>query len=183
MPKGKTLWRVPLGIFVLMMLVAGHANQAAKTAKMPSLTAQDYADIEQLYSRYVHGIDSGAENGNLFGNTYIRDAVFIDQNHEVITGRDKLVARYALPKHSLTNPDHFTWNVMIEPAPWGAVGHAYLSIVRLGKAGHPAEMDGLYYDSLVKTPEGWKFQKRHFAQDFPEPESVTQALAKAGQTK
>src|SRR5437016_4888645 len=128
--------------------IAGHAEPL----KGPGLTAQDYADIQRLYAQYGHGFDSKADDGQLYGDVFTNDGVFEDQFDRWTYGRDALLVQYGHTRTGRPNPisnSHSTWNVLIDPAPWGAVGRAYKSMgVAFGPDGQPrgAGVPGVYFD-------------------------------------
>ena len=53
----------------------------------------------------------------------------------------------------LKTPRHYTTNILIEPTAEGAMGAVYVFDPSSGRT-------GIYDDQLVKTPEGWRFEKR-----------------------
>ena len=61
---------------------------------------------------------------------------------------------------------HWVTNVVIEPAPGGAIGKTYVGIFDIGNGGNGAKSrvdhGGLYNDVYVKTPQGWRFKSRSF---------------------
>jgi len=58
-------------------------------------------------------------------------------------------------------PIHYVTNVLIEPTTEGAMGAAYLLVVSSLDGNPPAVIRrGVYSDQLVKTAEGWRFEKR-----------------------
>ena len=51
-----------VGVVVLLgVVLVGLLSQ--RVSKAPGLTAQDYAEIQQLYARYAHGIDAKIDDG------------------------------------------------------------------------------------------------------------------------
>ena len=61
---------------------------------------------------------------------------------------------------------HWVTNVVIEPAPGGAIGKTYVGIFDIGNGGNGAKSrvdhGGLYNDVYVKTAQGWRFKSRSF---------------------
>lgn len=143
------------------------------TPDAQALTPEDYAEIRHLYARYAQGIDSKAENGALYASVFLPDSQFINQHTEsdpydqpdALVGLEALTKQYGRSRTgepSDIGVSHPTWNVMIEPAPWGAIGRAYMH-------------DGYYVDTIVKSPQGWRFKHRNFRMDFPDaPDSFHQ---------
>lgn len=150
------------------------------------LTAQDYADIQHNYAQYPHGFDSHVEDGAWYLGVFTDTAEFTDQYDRKAIGRDGLYKTYILGRP--TQPiafSHSTWNVMIDPAPWGAAGRCYTGG---GRANDPTKTDsspgllGDYTDIHVKTPDGWKFQERKFWQHFVRPVASGAGRQTPGQT-
>ena len=126
-----------------------------------SLTALDYAEIHELYSRYSIGIDSG--NGDMFGGVFTVDGAF-ELPGTTIQGREQLTQVAARPggDKGPTNVSHVNANITIEPSADGATGTAYFLRVKLGQSGEPSMLTGggIYRDTFVKTAEGWRIKKR-----------------------
>lgn len=141
-----------------------------------SLTGEDYAQIQHLYARYAHGIDSRADNGALYASVFVPDSRFINQNAnpegEGLAGREAMIQQYGRNSDGKPNPitvSHTAQNIIIEPAAWGAVGRAIMH-------------DGYYVDTLVKTPEGWRFRHRNYRIDFPNTVEAFERAAARRQT-
>ena len=132
----------------------------AAAAKAGPLSATDYADIEHLYARYAHGIDSKADNGALFGSVYLPDSFFRAEFDNYVTPNEKLMQTYGRTPSGQPAPiiagGHQTYGIVIEPAPWGAYGLAHMG-------------NGAYYDTLVKTSDGWRFKARNCRWDIAFP--------------
>jgi hypothetical protein len=144
---------------IVAALVAGVAFATpAYAQKAKPLSAQDLADIQQLYARYAWSIDTHEDNGNVYASVFTPDGIFYGPNDSKVQGRDAL-AKYNLTMGKAnTHPTHFNMNLKVEPAPGGATGSCYLLITGGDK---PAlGMVGTYKDVLVKTGEGWKFKER-----------------------
>ena len=140
-------------LFVLGVLATVVFQQVGQTA--PALTALDYAEIDQLYARYAVTFDIG--NNDLFRQTFTEDGVFVTTNPD--SGDPVPIEVWAAEPpeepNAVRTPLHYTTNILIKPTAEGATGVAYLRGGRTGRT-------GVYYDQLVKTPEGWRFKKRTF---------------------
>jgi len=161
---------------------ASEAAQNVRVSKRPAgaiapkgsnLTADDFAAIQQMYARYAHGFDSKVDNGGLYLSVFTKTGRFTDQYNSVADGFDGLDKRYA---HSPTGQPapigfgHSTWNVLVDPAPWGAVGRSYTGGGRLNTLSESSPgLLGEYLDMLVRTNDGWRFERRTFRQDFQRP--------------
>ena len=71
---------VVIGVFVGLAL-----PQPRLQGARGSLTALDYAEIQQLYSRYAIGVDSG--NADMFANVFTADGTFELPGGKTIQGR------------------------------------------------------------------------------------------------
>lgn len=136
-------------------------------AHAETLTALDYIQIEQLYSHYAHYLDTA--DGTKFANLFTPDGVFITNKpgYGNIKGRkalEEFAAKAGAPP-PIVRAAHSTTTVMIDPAPGGATGSAYLM------AGTGADQGYVYTDSFVKTVEGWRFKTREVRQNTPEKPS------------
>ncbi len=147
---------VPVVFAVLGVLAVAQAQRARQ-----SLTALDYAEIQQLYSRYAIGVDSG--NGDMFGGVFTPDGTFVLPGR-TIQGRKQLTEIAASPGDNKgpTNVSHVAVNMVIEPTPEGASGTSYFLRVKIGQKGEPSTLTGggIYRDTFVKTSEGWRIKKR-----------------------
>ena len=178
--KHKTL--VPPGApRAAIMAAASTSGMGTKEAKAESrknpgqeLTADDYAEIQQLYGRYAHGYDSKVDNGVTYLSVYTKTGRFTDQFNRIVDGFDALDKTYAHSATGAPNPigiTHSTWNLSVDPAPWGAAGRSYTGGGRINAPGsNPSPgLLGEYLDMIVKTPEGWRYERRIFRQHFPRP--------------
>ena len=160
MLKRNTL--VTLSVFVAT-LAALDAQQTGNTGS--TLTALDYYEIQQLYARFCHGLDSAAENGYLFADVFAADGVYVDPTGRSYEGRERLseLARQNPDgRKSLTNMSHYTTNVIITPVPGGARGQGYVLVSTAAPQGGGVNAAGFYQDDLAKTADGWRIKKRTF---------------------
>jgi hypothetical protein len=150
------------------VLVRGQ-QPAGGTRKASALTPQDYLDIQQLASRYAYAMDSGAGNGDAYADLFASDGEFVGPSGST-RGRQALaeLGRTGfVDGHKPANGvAHFVMNHVIEPAPGGAAGKAYVVLVNIGESGKPggefSEVGGHYEDQYVKTAAGWKFRRREY---------------------
>jgi hypothetical protein len=157
---------------VLAAIVLGFSGTSAQQPTSPTamLTVLDYLEIEQLVYRYGYALDSGADNGFAYADLYAPDATFTGTNQgpsgRTYEGRDRLAALARGGKRGPNFVSHYVTNVVIEPAPGGAVGRTYVGILEIGNGGNGAKSrvdhGGLYNDVYVKTPQGWRFKSRSF---------------------
>jgi uncharacterized protein (TIGR02246 family) len=155
------------------MVIAVTALVAAQVQRPATLTPDDHAAIQQLYARYAHGLDTAADNGQLFMRVFTTDAVLTDVDGKTYKGHQQLaeLARSGSNAKGPANASHFIYNVLIEPTPGGAVGKSYIVVAQLTTPGTPAAVitGGQYHDVLVRTAEGWRISSRTFvrANNYP----------------
>lgn len=137
-------------VAVLMLSVAALRGTAQQSAG-GTLTTQDYIDIQQLYARYNHLIDSGDAEG--YAALFTPDGSFNTNK-----GHDGLVA--FIKNRNAPNLRHWNTNLVITPTPDGARGSVYLMFLNVGTRPATVGNAGQYEDTLVKTPQGWRFRTR-----------------------
>lgn len=159
-------------VVIALALVAFLARDASTAA---TLTAQDHAEINQLYARYSYGVDTQADDGWLYARTFTEDGEFHYGAPQPARGRAELreLARPGGGWDQGTGGQPRSWhvptNILIEPTADGAQGTAYLLLVNGAEAGGPVITGrGIYTDEIVKTSEGWLFKSRAYhPEDFP----------------
>ena len=122
------------------------------------LTAEDHAQIHQLYSRYVQAIDFG--EAVAWADTFTPDGSFGDS----VTGRDALIA-FAERYHEENGdaPRHWYGALVLTPTAGGAEGRCYA--VTFNSRTRSLMWTGTYRDTLVKTADGWRFSLRQLTMD------------------
>lgn len=168
---------------VLACTQAWHATAHEMFDKAPpdamELTAQDYAEIQQLAVRYAWVLDHCTNGGYDYADLYVEDGQFSAaeewgttsnaQRTFIAKGRDELAraagggedGRCVDPAEYIgSGLTHIVTNHLITPTRDGAVGRHRL--IAVGVCGYPhlMELQGGYEDVYVKTDEGWKFQSR-----------------------
>ena len=153
-----------LAVAVALAGVAVRQAVQAKGEGGAKLTTQDYIDIQQLYARYTHALDSG--NGKAWGETFTQDgqmwsdtALTTYPNYTMV-GRDQIAAYLKGPARERPRVGHVNANLVITPTATGATGRVYLLLMNLESAPARVTGGGVYDDILVKTSEGWRFKKR-----------------------
>ena len=153
MLKRNALPLLVLSIGLASLTLAGATWASAQQARRAgSLTFEDYLQIQLLYSRYYHAIDAADAEG--WAGTFTPDGVFND-----IKGHDALAAwiERAGPNRPLR---HLHSNLTLTPSTEGASGSVY--VVQIDKTAKPLTVASYsrYDDTLVKTPQGWRFKTR-----------------------
>lgn len=127
-------------------------------AQAGSLSPADYRAIEQLYARNTMAFDSAEQRGEAFAATFTADGVFVSPAGSA-SGRKALAAVAA---KNVPGLHQWVSNLLIESAPNGASGLAYVVRANVSASGEITE-GGMYRDDLVKTPDGWRFKRRVYA--------------------
>ena len=145
-------------LFTMLTLALALAGATAADAA-EKLTADDHAEIQQLYIKYARTIDSG--DAMAWAHTFTHDGVFGDS-----VGHDPLVA-FAKGFHENMKGHARHWNdeVLITPTDEGADGSCYLILYNTGTAPPTVVVTGIYNDKLVRTPDGWRFKMRSVTPD------------------
>lgn len=145
---------IAIGVAVLL------AGAAAQAQSGKALSKEDRAEIQELYARYAHAIDSG--NGQAYMGVFTEDGVLqsvvADRPDGGFTMKISDIAKGAKLRER-PKITHFYSNIIVDPAPEGARGQVYVLLMDLQK--NPAITSGsVCDDSIVKTKGGWKFKKR-----------------------
>ena len=148
-----------LTLVVFFVVVAGLAvGYVRKSSAAGSLTVQDYADIQQLYSRYYQTIDAG--DSEAWANTFTSDGVFNTNTR----GHDSLVESNR--RGGRNRPlRHWHSNLTIAPTAEGADGSTYVMQIDITTKPPSISTYSRYDDKLVKTPQGWRFKIRQRSSD------------------
>lgn len=155
LPLEQQLWGILVKqLFVSMAL--GALALVASAAHAEPMSAQDYFEIQQLYAKYNHAIDSG--NAEAYADTFTPDGVFNGN-----AGREaliKFIKETWLGRMNGATRQHWNTNLMINGDAKSAKGSVYLMLVDLSTKPVSIMAMAMYDDELVKTPQGWRFTKR-----------------------
>lgn len=154
-----------LGAAAAVVLAGVGWVHAEQQGHHPTLTAEDYIEIEQLYARYVRAADmGGAGDGSDYAATFTSDGQFGDTN--AIQGTDALKGLITNFHERLRRDGwssrHTYSSLQITPTPQGAKGSVYALIFNVTAEPPFVDHSGVYEDWLVKTGSGWRFKKRIF---------------------
>jgi ketosteroid isomerase-like protein len=151
-----------LAVCAIVALAALTLGTGATSAQ-GSLSQADYTEIQMLYAKYAHAIDSGDAAG--WAATFTPDGVFGNSK-----GTEQLKA-FAQGFHSRFKGNARHWNneLVITPTSDGAKGTCYFYL--LDVTTKAIVTTGIYTDALVKTPAGWRFKERVAKGDVPPPAS------------
>jgi hypothetical protein len=170
-----------LGLLALVCGPCAFAQELVPKAPPDAmkLTAQDYAEIQQLAARYAWLLDSCVNGGYDYADLYVADGQFSvaeafgttsnEQRKFVTQGREALAkAAGGDGKGGCVDPKtqlgygltHIVTNHMIVATKDGAVGKHRLLTVGVCGYPHLIELQGGYEDAYVKTNDGWRFKSR-----------------------
>jgi limonene-1,2-epoxide hydrolase len=160
---------------------ASSAPPSVDAQSMPHwFTAQDYADIDQLFALFGYGFDSAAADGYEWANLFTPDGIFVNGTAiGQMKGRDTLAAfasgRLNFPGGfaSITlgpgparNPlaiQHILTDIELTPSVDGAVAKVYRLNATIGNDGRPSlAPGGVYHVLLARTAEGWRFKENWY---------------------
>ena len=158
-------------IFVAALAAGVAFAVPAYAQKAKALTAQDLAEIQQVYARYAWSIDTHEGNGKAYADTFTADGVFYGPGDSKVAGREALAAYNLKMGTANKAPTHFNMNIKIDASPEGARGSCYLLIT--GGEKPTVGTIGTYKDVLVKTSEGWKFKERRLHLNAMPPASAS----------
>ena len=151
---------VGVGATIGWMSAPGSAAAAAGT-----LTAQDYAEIQQLYWHYNHGGDF--RDSELWLSAFADDAVFTVVGGQTLRGMEELKAMRVDRDAGEGDRGRRHWNNgwRIVPTADGAEARVYWILVDVSGGAPNTVASGYYDDTYVKTAEGWRFETRTISAD------------------
>ena len=135
------------GVFALVM---PHPNTAAASSMCPTRGAP------------WHVGEPDAIRGSMPDKAGLDVCIF------TLNGSDDLAAMaVGFHKANGTSSRHIYTNLRITPAPDGARGLVYFNALNVSTKPPTNTNSGIYEDTLVKTPDGWRFKKRVHTHDGP----------------
>ena len=157
-------------LLVVATMVAGGAVwlHAQRKPGPPTLSSQDIFEIQQLYGYYTRDVDPGSERDASW--LFTNDGTFETPQGLKLNGQQQLKEFYeGLRKRQSFGIRHINSNFLLHATPEGARGTAYMIGVERRDASNPIAVTvfGVYHDTFVKTPEGWRFKARMFRPDGP----------------
>ena len=148
-----------VGVGVAIGYLSAQSNVSAAS---DGLTAQDYADIQQLYWRYNHGADFG--DADLFVSAFTDDAFVKSSNGQEYVGKKEIdgfiSGSLARMPAGDTGRRHWNNGWRITPSAEGARGRTYWLLLDVGTGQPTNDRSGYYEDVYVKTSDGWRIKSR-----------------------
>ncbi len=102
------------------------------------------------------------------------DRAGLDVCIATLNGSDDLAKMAETLHQGNGNGRHIYTNLRITPAPEGARGFVYFTGLNVSTKPPTTTTSGIYEDTLVKTPDGWRFKKRILTLDGPDATSSAQ---------
>jgi len=143
---------------VALVTIAFQHWLGAQNANAGPLTVQDHLEIEQLYARYYHAIDSG--DADAWAATFTEDGAFNNTK-----GQDALKAMIRNSTANGTSLRHWISNLLLTPVPGGVEGKVYVMQVDISSTPISIATYSRYDDLIVKTSRGWRFKDKHRSTD------------------
>lgn len=137
--------------WLLALIVTGGLAVPAQAQNAAKLTAEDYAEILQLYFQYPLLLDSGDAEG--YAALFTDDGSFGDR-----VGRQALLDFVRGRQASTVR--HAPLTPIITPTAEGARGVVLNLFIDVAKSPAVVTRVTQYRDTLVKTPNGWRFKTR-----------------------
>ena len=147
---------VGIGAVIGYLSALGNVSEASG-----GLTAQDYADIQQLYWRYNHGADFG--DADLYASVFTDDAVLRSSDGQEHIGKDEItgfISRSLAGRTGDTGRRHWNNSWRITPSAEGARGSTYWLLLGVSTGQPTNSRSGYYEDVYAKTSDGWLIKSR-----------------------
>ena len=154
------------GLTCAILSSAAAWGYAQREPAKKMLSAQDYTDIMQLYAADAHASDMGGPgDGSDFVANFTPDGAF--GNNKGPDALRKMIKNYheRLKKEGYSSR-HTYHSLTFTPTADGAKGVAYVLIFNASAKPPFLDRGGVYDDTLVKTPQGWKFKQRNLKREF-----------------
>lgn len=148
-----------VAVALVALLVVG-GWMYTRTEAAATLTAEDRAEITQLYATMYQGSDF--RDADLWLTAFAEDGVFVFPTGDRVAGHDALMA-WRLQAFGGETGDskrrHHVPNIRIVPAAdGGATARAYWIELDVGSNPSTIKNTGTAEDIFVKTADGWKFK-------------------------
>jgi len=150
---------IVFGLLGFLAVAAGFAQQTS-SRRTTSLTAQDYVDIQELYSRYSQGTDY--QDAALFASIFTPDGVFKPGPSPEIVGVKAITEwrQQSFVKGGQRRQRLYNSSLILRPTADGATGRGYYALYVVSSKPAILTTTGHYDDEFVKTSEGWRIKKR-----------------------
>lgn len=138
-------------------------SAAAARAETPRLETQDYLDIQQLYARFNHTLDT--RRADDYAELWTSDGEFVPgrgpgrgkEDRTPIKGR---AALHAMAKGPGNGGRHFVTNLILTPQAGMVKASSYLLLMDSRYSPPRIVETAIYDDTVVKENGQWKFKRR-----------------------
>jgi uncharacterized protein (TIGR02246 family) len=127
-----------------------------------SLSADDIAEITQLYGRYAHAVDAG--DGKAFAACFTPEGALRLGDGEPLAGHDAIAEFASSMPTMVPGIRHSVSNIVLDGNGEEATGAAYL-LVYLSGSETTIITTGRYRDELRRDDGSWAFASRVFLAD------------------
>jgi 3-phenylpropionate/cinnamic acid dioxygenase small subunit len=126
---------------------------------LPTLTAEDRFEIQDLYARYAYTFDDA--DADAWSALFTPDGRFAPPGVEPVIGTTALRAFVASRSSDMPGMRHVIANVLIEADGADVRGRAYFVCYRLdGDGSFRLRNFGRYFDKLARSDGSWRFAVR-----------------------
>lgn len=146
-----TFRMLPTAFFAGLVVLICAGRMTLAQGQPTTLTGNDYAEILQLYFKYPIALDSGDAEG--YANLFTDDGSFGNR-----VGRQALID--FVKGRAASTVRHAPLTPMITATPEGARGTVLNLFVDVAQTPATITRVSQYTDTLVKTPQGWRFKTR-----------------------
>ena len=146
-------WSALIGLTLTINLLAAAGMAQEGTAKSPTLTTEDRAEIQQLVASYARALGTckPEEYAGLFES---RDGFFESQSRGKVAGREILIALVRSEPACINSGANSGTGPRNVPTP-------IIEVSPLGVTAKVPLGTGRYEDVYVKTEAGWRFRSRN----------------------
>jgi hypothetical protein len=147
-------------------LTSADVRAAQSGPSTQHLSGQDFAEIQDVLSRYAQGTDFN--DLAMWLDIWASGAIFELSPSRRLSSRDELIAFFESQHRTPPKARHVLGSLVITPTADGATSRVYF--VRYNVAVKPPAVTaiGYYEDSWVKTNAGWKIKTRRVHADAPD---------------
>ena len=164
-------------ILVVVVIVTVSATSAWLYGRQQSsssagiLSAQDYVELQQLYSRYALAISLG--DGAAYAGTFVPDGeIHVLQGDRHIVGYEAIAQTANAGRRTPRRNRAWPAPPVISATADGAEATVLFFSLDVSGEQPVFSFSGIYEDALVQTADGWRFKKRTFRHDDMLPVEV-----------
>ena len=145
----------------LALALTAMAWAYARDRSGPTLSPQDYAEIQHLTARLNQGADT--HNSDMWVSLWTPDGVWTGTDGRAYVGHPGLAEYRRARRAELagrTDIRHWTNSLVLAPTADGATGRLYYMMMNVSTSPPTAVSAGHYEDVFAKTADGWRIKRR-----------------------